>query len=246
MKVKNYIDLTLGGTNVRFLITSTKGRRVVIKYHAADGGFRVGVPGGRWTAAAERTVYQSADWVLAHLPKVIEDQRQQDAWWAAAHKGSIQLHGNTYGLIIEPGRRAGITVKDGVVRLMGPEGADMRQLVFVGLFRYAEKLLPSYAAEYARQLGVPLNRVTVKKNLRSKWGSASSLGNMTLNWLLIFLPEVITRYLVLHELMHFREMNHSDKFWAWVEKYEPNYLALDRQMQDWGWLFGLFAEQEER
>ena len=52
-------------------------------------------------------------------------------------------------------------------------------------------------------------------------------------------PSLI-EYLIVHELMHLREMNHSPQYWAWVEKFYPNYMEADRQLSEQEWLIGLF------
>lgn len=78
---------------------------------------------------------------------------------------------------------------------------------------------------------------------RTRWGSCSSRGTLSLNACLLFLPPSLWRYLVLHELCHLRHMNHSRRFWQLVGQFEPDYRALDRALdQAWrqvpGWVFG--------
>jgi len=77
-------------------------------------------------------------------------------------------------------------------------------------------------ALYARQYHFKYNKILIKE-LRTKWGSCSSLKNLNFNWRIVFAPKNVLKYLVIHELCHLKEMNHSDKFWNLVEKIDPNY-----------------------
>lgn len=72
--------------------------------------------------------------------------------------------------------------------------------------------------------GFPLRKVFIK-SLKSRWGSCSERGNLNFNYLMVFLPEEVKDYLVVHELCHLREFNHSPRFWALVERTVPDHRA---------------------
>jgi predicted metal-dependent hydrolase len=77
---------------------------------------------------------------------------------------------------------------------------------------------------------------------RTRWGSCSTRGTVSLNCSLVFLRSEVVRYLFVHELAHTRHMNHSAHFWRLVEKIEPDYRRLDRELlAGWrtvpGWVF---------
>ncbi len=72
---------------------------------------------------------------------------------------------------------------------------------------------------------VSFKRVAIR-NTKRCWGSCSSLGNLNFSYKMLFLPECLADYIIIHELCHLKELNHSPKFWAEVEKIMPHYREL--------------------
>ena len=73
-------------------------------------------------------------------------------------------------------------------------------------------------------------RVSVR-NQKTRWGSCSRKGTISLNWRLIQAPEFVRDYIILHELAHRWQMNHSDKFWREVERLSPDYLTAEQWLK---------------
>ncbi len=93
--------------------------------------------------------------------------------------------------------------------------------------------LTPWVLREAALVGRRPSRVQVRLQ-RTRWGSCSNSGTLSLNAALMFLAPAVVRYLLIHELCHLISLNHSRRFWAAVERYEPNYEALDRQLtQAW-------------
>lgn len=97
----------------------------------------------------------------------------------------------------------------------------------------AIKLLPSRCEYYASLMGVSYNRIAIKAQ-RSRWGSCSAKKNLNFNCLLMLCPEEIQDYVVVHELSHLKEMNHSPAFWAEVGKILPDYKKRRRWLRSQG------------
>ena len=97
----------------------------------------------------------------------------------------------------------------------------------------AAKVIPQRVAYYAPLIGVTYGRITIR-NQRSKWGSCSSKGNLNFNCLLMLAPPEVLDSIVVHELCHRKEMNHSDRFYAEVLRVFPDYWAQHKWLKENG------------
>lgn len=91
-----------------------------------------------------------------------------------------------------------------------------------GFREAARKLLTEKSAAWAERMGVDFGRISIREQA-TRWGSCSGKGNLNYNWKLILLPDEIIDYVVVHELAHRKEMNHSRRFWDIVEQELPDY-----------------------
>lgn len=98
------------------------------------------------------------------------------------------------------------------------------------LKRFAKLFLIKRTNFIAEEYGFVLNRVSIRAQ-QTKWGSCSSKKNINLNYKLVSLPERLIDYLIIHELCHLKEMNHSSKYWAEVEKILPDYKKLEKELR---------------
>jgi len=101
------------------------------------------------------------------------------------------------------------------------------------LSELAIKDFPERAKRWAQIVGVSYGRITIR-NQRSKWGSCSSKGNLNFNCILMLAPEEVRDYIVVHELCHRLEMNHSKRFWANVERVLPGYKEQEKWLKTEG------------
>ena len=97
----------------------------------------------------------------------------------------------------------------------------------------AKRIIPQRVRYYAGIMGLKYGRITIRMQ-KSRWGSCSSKGNLNFNCLLMRTPDEIVDYVVVHELCHLKEMNHSPKFWAEVEKIFPDYKERRKWLKDHG------------
>lgn len=90
--------------------------------------------------------------------------------------------------------------------------------------KLAGQVLARKVEYYARQMQVTFGRITVRDQ-KTRWGSCSAKGNLNFNWRLVLAPEEVLDYVVVHELAHRKEMNHSQRFWSQVENVMPDYRS---------------------
>lgn len=94
---------------------------------------------------------------------------------------------------------------------------EVKQLADIAL-----KVIPEKVKHYAEIMNVQYGRITIR-NQKTRWGSCSEKGNLNFNCLLMLAPDKVVDYVVVHELCHLIEMNHSKAFWQQVEGVMPDY-----------------------
>ena len=101
------------------------------------------------------------------------------------------------------------------------------------LCQKALSVIPDKVKYYAEIMGVTYGRGTIRKQ-KTRWGSCSSKGNLNFNCLLMLMPDKVLDYVVVHELCHLKQMNHSKKFWMEVERYMPDYQNYKKWLNENG------------
>jgi hypothetical protein len=117
-------------------------------------------------------------------------------------------------------------------------GGDLRPVLQARFLRLAKVELPARAWELAARTRMNVTRVCVRDQ-RSRWGSCTARGVISLNWRLILTPDMVRDYIIHHELMHLREMNHSARFWACVEEVCPGWREAEAWIKRNGGYAGL-------
>jgi len=198
-----------------------------------DGSGRVElvVPRGVSEARAWSFLASRAEWVRAHLQRRREHVPAEQEF----PPGVIQLPG-----IAEQWRvfRAGGTGRlmvrersDGMLELRG-EGSEeqLRKRLLHWLLARAVPAFTALLEDLARTHGMSFSAVRVRRQ-RTRWGSCSTRGVISLNLALLFQPPAVLRYLLCHELAHTRHMDHSSRFWNCVAQMEPRWQELDAQLR---------------
>jgi predicted metal-dependent hydrolase len=221
---------------------SGRARRLSVRVYPG-GRVEVVVPPGASPAAVQKFIGAHRQWI---------HRRVEDLSTAAAmnesHPASIKLPAIGRHFAVEYQHSEESTAR---VRVAGE-----KMLVVSGPLhdnRAIAAALRGWLADLAQhQLGNELARVAAEgqfryartqiRRQRTRWGSCSASGTISLNVCLLFLRPSVVRYLLIHELCHTRHMNHSARFWAAVESFEPDYRALDQELlRGWqcvpGWMF---------
>ena len=101
------------------------------------------------------------------------------------------------------------------------------------LSHQAAQYIPPRVALYAERIGVSYGRITIRHQ-RTRWGSCSTKGNLNFNCLLMLTPPEVIDYVIVHELCHRKEMNHSARFWTLVASILPDYTEQKRWLREHG------------
>jgi predicted metal-dependent hydrolase len=173
-----------------------------------DGSLRVTIPRGGSRKDAERFAKEKTRWV--ERERYRRALANVDGRW---HDGSrILLRGEEKVLRVDPA--AGVArLGDEEIRVRADGACDLRPAVSGRLRELAERELANRLGELATAGGHRVARVAVRDQ-KSRWGSCSPTGCISLNWRLIQVPAFVRDYVILHELTHLTQANHSARFWA--------------------------------
>lgn len=137
---------------------------------------------------------------------------------------TISILGEEYQLILnDPHIKEPIKIVDKqliISKVISPD--KLKLTIAIYLKKIFKKEAEKYAFLKANELQVKYSRITVKDTI-SRWGSCSSSGNISFSWRLILAPKNVMEYVIVHELCHLKEMNHSIRFWRLVESVFPGY-----------------------
>jgi predicted metal-dependent hydrolase len=203
------------------VVRPSRARRYLLRLQP-DGSARLVIPRRGSRAEAFRFLERNESWLLQRFRQW---QSSRHVW---SDGTSFLFRGEPVVLQIEDrGGEAHLRFADQIIET--PPQADYRDLVHARLRQIAERKLPVRTRELARIHGIAIGRVTVRAQ-KTRWGSCSARGTISLNWRVIQAPASVQDYLIIHELMHRREMNHSARYWKLVAAAFPDYRAAE------GWL----------
>lgn len=184
---------------------------------------------------ALRFVEQHQDWLERARARQARKPRGAEVWVIGTHvlwRGEM-----TEVRIAAAGERPQVCLAADIFRVPAFDG-DLRPTLEAHFARRGKVELPARTWELSALTGVEVKHVTVRDQ-RSRWGSCSANGTISLNWRLVQTPESVRDYIIYHELMHLREMNHSARFWARVEEVCPGWREAEHWLKRNGSLLGL-------
>ena len=132
-----------------------------------------------------------------------------------------------------PARRAACRCESGRLALNVPHSAAIRPAIEAWYRRAAATHAAARLAHFAPQVGRSARKLVIRAQ-RTRWGSCSARGTISLNWRLMLAPPDILDYVVVHELCHSKEMNHSRAFWERVETILPDYKRRRKWLKENG------------
>lgn len=216
-------SLCVGSRTVPLVVVRhPRARRYLLRL-LPNGSARVTIPRHGSILEGRRFAEKQTGWLEQQLRRLTNRLVGQQDWQIGS---AILFYGETIKIeAVEPGivRIRSELIQSGTAN-------NLRPAIQKHLHQLAARELPPKVLALAVQHGLNVTRVSVR-NQRTRWGSCSRRGTISLNWRLIQVPQFVCDYIILHELMHLRQMNHSPKFWEEVRNACPDYLVAERWLK---------------
>ncbi|MFW5900189.1 MAG: M48 family metallopeptidase [Halodesulfurarchaeum sp.] len=209
----------LSGTTVEYAVRRSADAtraRIDVDVH----GVTVVLPDGSRLRPVE-FLREKAQWVLEKERK-FERYRERVPDRTFEPGASFPVLGAERELVVEPAQRNELTDETIRLRRSAVEQSSVRRALENFYREQARERFTERADHYGPRMDVEYDQIEVR-NQKTKWGSCSSNGTLGLNWRLLMAPPEIVDYIVVHELAHLREMNHSEAFWEIVAEFDPEW-----------------------
>jgi len=222
-------------------VHTRRGQKYIRLRISGEGRVRLSAPTSTSKRELEAALESKRQWLTKHLERIRTRFAELDPL------KEVMIDGQRLRVQYTPARRRTGTAEfypdEGRVELRGPQLPRHEWMQVLGrqLRKEADRRLPELAAEVSREAGIPFARLFLR-NQHTRWGSSSSIGNISLNWRSVMLPPQVQRYLLLHELVHQRHLNHSQAFWRTLEAYCPRYREAEKWLKTNAGLISLFRD----
>ena len=224
--------VTLGPTTITYRHRiSHRARR--LRFEVRPGaGLEVTTPPGVSVARIEAVMREKTQWITTMLVRYSQPPRS--VLETPLQSGALlPFAGGRLRLLVDvkpASRRHTARLDEGTLRLVVPEATveTLRAALEAWYRLQGRRIFAERAAYWNAQFGFSYGRIAIRDQ-KSRWGSCSRQGNLNFNWRLLLAPLAALDYIVIHELAHLKEGNHSPRFWALVAEKCPDY----RQHRDW-------------
>jgi hypothetical protein len=218
-------------------VRNPRARRYILRL-TRDIQVRVTIPRCGSQEEARSFAERNRTWLEQQIQRRAEDSKRPREWRTGA---DILFRGESVKIQVAANGQQGL-IQFGCEKLrVDDPAADLRHPIELHLWKLAMKELPARVLELAAAHRLHVRRVSVR-NQRSRWGSCSRRGTISLNWRLVQAPSFVSDYIIVHELMHLRQMNHSPRFWSEVAQAFPDYQSAEHWLKEHSALVGHLGE----
>jgi len=219
------------GEIIPYLLERRSRRTVGLKIN--QSGLVVHAPNRISQSTLEQMLMSKLDWIIKKLHAQKLNQVETMQWQDGAE---LFLLGNQITLSVRPDTVSrAVDYQPGLLEVALPNTGNQTIIAKKVLQWYKKQALSDFSRRIAllsAKLGVTTPPLFLS-SARSRWGSCNSKQEIRLNWRLLQAPPHIINYVVAHELAHLKEMNHSAKFWAIVERIYPDYKTAEKELKAW-------------
>ncbi len=226
-------EARLGSRTIRYTLKRSYRARSIRLDVRADRGLTITVPRGYRTEDLPSLLQEKAPWLLSALVKVASRPRPAPPQ-NLANGDFVPLLGKPVEIVLfeKVAKHTTVGLMDGRLTVHRGSPGHRLPLVLEAWYRVqARKVIEEKAAELSRQMGVKSGRVRIG-GARTRWGSCSKQGNLNFCWRLVMAPSPVIDYVIIHELAHLKEMNHSRQFWEVVGEWCPEWRAHRKWLKD--------------
>ena len=203
---------------------SSRAKRVIIKVRMSSD-VEVVVPTGFPTNRLPEILNKRAEWIAVQRKKFQARKRtfrpKRIALTAIGQTWTVQY-------ISSPVKGLTLEERDDMSLILTGHVDDLKlvaKALNAWIHKQARSALGRWLSELSDELAIPFNKLTVRRQ-RTLWGSCSAKKNINLNRNLLFLPKAMARYVLIHELCHIDQLNHSKEFWSLLEKHVKNSRSM--------------------
>ncbi|MCU7492857.1 MAG: M48 family metallopeptidase [Bacteroidota bacterium] len=215
--------IKIGGADYNYKYRVSKKAKYMRLQVSQEKGLELVVPYGVTFREAEHFLMSKSDWVIKHAGKL---SAREESFHFLGTRLTVD---HKYDALI---RRHRLELKDSTLKILSPADdlIPLRSIYSAWLKLKAENYIPQRVREIAQKYGFFVNRISIRGQ-KTRWGSCSRGNNLSFNFRLMAYNRDIIDYVIVHELCHTKEMNHSKRFWALVEKIVPDYKALRKELK---------------
>ncbi len=227
--------------NIRFIDCSgiqikyelRRSKRRTIGFLINENGLRVTAPLKTSLKTIEEAIKKKEDWIKTKLHYFLTQYKKPSSL-SLKNGVTIPYLGNNFSLRIQKSSSNNISLNQQaleiIISTINIESEPLTKRLLTKWFQekakeYFAKRLPFFST----QLNVKYHQFSLS-SAKSRWGSCSTSGNIRLNWRLIHFSPILIDYVIVHELAHLREMNHSNRFWNIVSEIYPHYKTIRKEL----------------
>jgi predicted metal-dependent hydrolase len=220
-------EINLDGQIIPYTVSKSRSARYARLKISAEHGLSIILPQHYPASYAEEVIRGKQRWVKKKLATI---QRSRQIYADTSH---VQYLGHTLNIHTYSTTHSHATaqlIDEELVVDLPESTSEVRPIVVAWLKSRAQSIIPPLVEQHGQHMETKYSTVRLR-TARTRWGSCSPRGTLNFNWKLIMVPLEVIEYVIVHELCHLREMNHSPAFWKLVDQHCPNWRAHRRWLR---------------
>jgi predicted metal-dependent hydrolase len=210
--------------------TLIRSRRKTMAIHITkEAEVEVRAPNNMTKAEIERFIKEKQKWINKHINERQHTNEQKQAF-RLQYGDTVLLQGKAYPIAAKPGNRIGF---DGREFYMPPDlPSNQIKYAVIQIYKLtAKRIITNKVLEYSKRMSLIPTAVRIT-SAKTRWGSCSGRNRINFSWYLCMADDDVIDYVVVHELAHIKEHNHSPRFWAIVEDVLPDYKERQGKLKE--------------